>query len=262
MKRSVSLSIIGAFLLASLWTVPVHAVSEAETAELLVKLMQAGRTVITGHQDLINDPTKGDKGFTPQYMAERVIQKYKEVAQVDLSRTGVTPQHRLLLTLLDCGKEVVAEAQPIINKQGVGFKGFIPAKWGRLAGGKFTQRTGIVLKLTAQEYRHPGNRPDEFENEILKMFTQPTYPKGRGYSRVLTVDGKPVLRYMAPEYANGRCLQCHGEPRGIRDISGFKREGYREGDVAGAISLILPIQSNPDAIQKLPTSRKKGGASR
>jgi hypothetical protein len=258
MRLSASVSIIG-LLAALLWVMPAHATSEAETADLLVKFIQAGRTVVSGHQDLINDPTKGDKGFTPAYLAERIVQKYKELAQVDLSRSAATPQHRLLLTLLDCGKEVVAEAQPVINKQGVAFKGFIPAVWGRKTGEKFTQRTGIQLKLTAQEYRFPGNRPDDFEAEVLKMFSQPSYPKGKGFSQVLTVDGKPVLRYMAPEYATGRCLQCHGEPRGIRDQTGFKREGFKEGDVMGAISLVLPIQAAPDGVSKVPTSRKKGG---
>jgi general secretion pathway protein A len=260
MKLSVSISIIGGGLLAaSLWALPAHATSEAETADLLVKFIQAGRTVVSGHQDLINDPTKGDKGFTPDYLAERITQKYKELAQIDLNRPGTTPQFRLLMTLLDCGKEVVAEAQPVINKQGVAFKGFIPAVWGRKTGEKFTQRTGIQLKLTAQEFRYPGNKPDDFEVEVLKMFSQPSYPKGRGYSQVLTVDGKPVLRYMAPEYATGRCLQCHGEPRGIRDQTGFKREGFKEGDVMGAISLVLPIQSTLEGVSKVPTSRKKGG---
>jgi hypothetical protein len=259
MRHPVSLPIIG-LLAASLWAMPAHATNEAETAELLVKFIQAGRTVISGHQDLINDPTKGDKGFTPAYLAERIVQKYKEVAQIDLNRPAATPQHRLLLTLLDCGKQVVAEAQPVINKQGVAFKGFIPAAWGRKTGEKFAQRTGIQLKLTAQEFRYPGNKPDDFETEVLKMFSLPSYPKAKGFSQVQTVDGKSVLRYMAPEYATDRCLQCHGEPRGIRDQTGFKREGFKEGDVMGAISLILPIQSAVEGVSKVPTSRKKRGA--
>ena len=42
------------------------------------KLVQAGRTVVSEHQDLINDSSKGDKGFTPQYFEEKLIAKFKE----------------------------------------------------------------------------------------------------------------------------------------------------------------------------------------
>jgi hypothetical protein len=264
MKLAAPLSVVAAALLALVVCIPHAAASnETETAELLVKLLQAGRTVISGHQDLINDATKGPKGFTPDYLADRMIQKYREMTQIDLSRPAPTAQFRLLLTLLESGKEVVAEAQPVINKQGVAFKGFIPAVWGRKAGEKFYHRTGIRLKLTAQEYRYPGNRPDAFEGEVLKMFAQPSYPKGRGYSQILTIEGQPVLRYMAPEYATGRCLQCHGEPRGVRDMTGMKREGFKEGDVMGAISLILPMrgdESVPSSPSQSPKAKRKGGA--
>ena len=101
---------------------PARAANEAEVAELLVKLLQAGRSVISSHQELINDPSKGNKGFTPDYLAEKMIEKYRETAKIDLSRPANIPQAKLLLALLESGKEVVAEAQPIINKQGVGFK--------------------------------------------------------------------------------------------------------------------------------------------
>lgn len=259
MKLTGSLALVGvAFLATVFYAVPAAATNEAETAELLVKLLQAGRTVVSGHQDLINDPAKGNKGFTPEYLADRLIQKYREMTSIDLTRPAPTTQHRLLRTLLESGKEVVAESQPVINKQGVAFKGFIPAVWGRKTGEKFYQRTGIRLKLTAQDYRYPGNKPDDFESEVLKMFSQPTYPTGRGYSQILVMDGKPVLRYMAPEYATGRCLKCHGEPKGIRDETGFKREGFKEGEVMGAISLVVPVGSDESA-PLTPTRKKRGG---
>lgn len=216
--------------------------TEAETAELLIKLMQAGRSVVATHQSLINDPTRGDKGFTPDYLADQIVRKYRETTKIDLTRPASVPQGRLLLALLESGKEVVAEYQPVINKQGVAFKGFIPAVWGRKTGEKFFQRTGIRVKLTAMDYRFPGNKPDQFEAEVLRMFADPTYPKGRGYSQTVLVDGKPALRMMAPEYAGAGCLGCHGEPKGERDITGMKKEGYREGDLAGAISLVLPVR--------------------
>jgi hypothetical protein len=258
MKLTESVFVGASFLIGMLWTVPAVASNELETAELLVKLLQAGRTVISGHQDLINDPVKGHKGFTPEYLADRMTQKYREMTNIDISHPSSTMQDRLLRTLLECGKEVVTEAQPVINKQGVAFKGFIPAVWGRRTGEKFFERTGIRLKLTAQDYRYPGNKPDPFESDVLKIFSQPSYPAGRGYSQTLVLDGKPVLRYMAPEYATGRCLKCHGEPKGIRDETGFKREGFKEGEVMGAISLVLPVTSDITPAST-PARKNRGG---
>jgi general secretion pathway protein A len=233
---------VGASVAVMLAGGAARAGSEAETAELLIKLIQAGRSVVSAHQDLINDPTKGDKGFTPSYFAEQTLIKFRETTGLDLSRPAAVPRMRLLFALLEAGKEVVADYQPVINKPGVAFKGFIPALWGRKTGEKFAQRTGIRVKLTATDYRFPGNRPDQFEAEVLQQFADPRYPRGQGVSRVVTMDGKAALRVMAPEYATARCLVCHGEPKGERDITGMKKEGYREGDLAGAISVILPVR--------------------
>lgn len=230
------------FLSGLLLASPIYAANETETGELLVKLLQTGRGIVSDHQELINDAGKANKGFTSDYMGGQMIQRYRDKTGIDLSQPAALPQSGLLLTLLESGKEVVSEYQPVINKQGVAFKGFIPAKWGRLTAEKFTRKTGIRLKLTAENYRFSGNRPDDFEAEVLKLFLDPRYPKGKEYSKVTVLDGRQVLRLMAPEYAGAKCLKCHGEPKGERDITGMKKEGQKEGDLSGAISLIIPIR--------------------
>ncbi len=244
MRFKVSTGALGMSFVAclSLFAAPASAANEIETAELLTKLMQVGRSVVNEHQDLINDAGKGNKGFTPEYLAERVIRQYKEKTNIDLNKPSATQQSGLLLTLLESGKEVVAEVQPIINKQGIAFKGFIPALWGRRTAEKFTKKTGIRLKLTALDYRFPGNKPDDFEAEALRVLSDPAYPKGKGYSKLTMMEGRQVFRLMTPEYASARCLICHGEPKGERDITGMKKEGLKEGDLAGAISLAIPVR--------------------
>lgn len=97
------------------------------------------------------------------------------------------------------------------------------------------------MKLTSTNYRWPGNRPDDFEAEVLRLFSEANYPKGKDYSKATTVEGKQVLRVMAPEYVKPFCLGCHGEPKGDKDITGMKKEGYKDGDLAGAISLVIPV---------------------
>jgi Protein of unknown function (DUF3365) len=48
---------------------------------------------------------------------------------------------------------------------------------------------------------------------------------------------------MMPIYYLQACLVCHGEPKGEWDISGYPREGAHEGDLAGAISVRIPLES-------------------
>lgn len=243
MKGTFSALGLYSVLLTSIFVcaLPVQAANESETGELLVKLLQAGRSVISAHQELINDASKGNKGFTPDYMGEKMIEKYRETTKIDLRQPNSTPYNKVLLALVDSGKEVVAEAQPVINKQGIGFKGMIPAAWGRKTGEKFLQKTGIRLKLTAVDYRFPTNKPDDFESEVLKMFSDPSYPKGKEYSRTVMYEGRPAFRIMTPEYAAATCLKCHGDPKGEKDLTGNKKEGLKEGGLAGAISLVIPI---------------------
>lgn len=244
MRSRISALTLGSGMLLSivLLAVPLQASDEAETAELLITLLKVGRAVVSEHQALINDASKGSKGFTDEFLAGQVVERFKKQTRIDLNRPSATPQSGVLLSLLEAEKEVVAESQPVINKQGVAFKGFLPAVFARKSGEKFYRKTGIRLKLTGIDYRFPGNKPDDFEAEVLRMFADPRHPKGQRYSKATIVAGKPVLRVMDPEYAGASCLTCHGGPRGERDITGMKKEGWKEGELAGAISIVMPMK--------------------
>ena len=47
---------------------------------------------------------------------------------------------------------------------------------------------------------------------------------------------------MLPLFYNKQCLACHGSPKGQIDISGYEKEGFKDGDLGGAISITLPFQ--------------------
>ena len=51
--------------------------------------------------------------------------------------------------------------------------------------------------------------------------------------------GRDAYRLILPEYYKKSCLGCHGGPKGSRDITGGKREGGKEGQLGGAISVTL-----------------------
>jgi Protein of unknown function (DUF3365) len=44
---------------------------------------------------------------------------------------------------------------------------------------------------------------------------------------------------MVPEYYGASCLTCHGSPKGAVDITGYPKEGGKENDLGGVISLVL-----------------------
>jgi Protein of unknown function (DUF3365) len=243
MRVRVSSLIVGVGLCAFMGSGSAHAKAgdEAELAELLIALLKAGRAVVSEHQGLINDSAKGDKGFTDKFVVSQVIDRFKAQTRIDLSRPNGIPQSEILLAMLESEREVVLDAQPIINKQGIAFKGFVPSLFARKVGQKVFAKTGIKIKLTGTDYRFPGNKPDDFEAEVLRMFADPRHPKGQEYAKVTTLSGKSVMRVMDPEYAGVTCLLCHGGPKGERDITGAKKEGWKEGELAGAISVVMPL---------------------
>ncbi|MGH7217241.1 MAG: Tll0287-like domain-containing protein [Nitrospiraceae bacterium] len=240
--------VVAAFC-ATIWLVPGIAVSrdaavadEVETARQLVALLKLSYSLVSEHQAEINDPTKGDKGFTPAFVSETLTTRFRNQEHIDFSQPDGTSQGALLRSLLECQKAVVASYQAVINRPGIGFKGFLPTLFARKAGDQFFEKTGIKLKHMGTDYRYPGNKPDDFETQVLQMFADSRHPKGQPYGRNMMVAGKPSLRLMQPEYATASCLSCHGSPKGERDITGIRKEGWKEGELAGAISVTMPLR--------------------
>lgn len=211
------------------------------TAELLATLLNAGRVVVEQNQSLINDPGKGDKGFTPNVFEQLVVNEFAHETHIDLKSppTSLPASTKELLTLLLlAGKDVVADAQFVINQRGIGYKNFIPATFGSQAARKFSKRSKVTIKQTALAPRNLHNTPDGYEETVLKRLAgQPPSTT----SIVEWVDGGRLLRAMVPIYYSEDCLSCHGNPKGILDISGYPREGAQVGDLAGAISIQIPI---------------------
>ena len=224
----------------------VFADSDAvEAGRLLAVLHDSGRVTIGANQPLINDPDKGDKGFTPDVFEKQVTDKFKDRAKVNLAdlKNEKIPglAKKMLPQLIDAMKSTVADYQPVINRPGVGFKGFIPATFGTQAAAKFRAKTGVYLKQTQNPSRNPKNAPDDFELKALAKFAEASYPRQGEKIISETVDGGKAIRIMLPLFYGKGCLPCHGEPKGEKDISGYMKEGAKEGDSGGAISVKLML---------------------
>ena len=131
----------------------VFADSDAvEAGRLLAVLHDSGRVTVGANQPLINDPDKGDKGFTPDVFEKQVTDKFKDRAKVNLAdlKNEKIPglAKKLLPQLVDAMKATVADYQPVINRAGVGFKGFIPATFGTQVQGQDRLPDGSYLRVS------------------------------------------------------------------------------------------------------------------
>lgn len=104
----------------------------------------------------------------------------------------------------------------------------------------FTNDTNYTIHYTNTSTRKPADAPDEFEQAALTVLHED--PQTTEYYRLTTnADGQKVFRYVRPLYITDSCLECHGEPAGESDPYGFPKEGQQVGDIAGAISITMPI---------------------
>lgn len=150
----------------------------------------------------------------------------------------------LLGRLLEESKKTIASYQPVINLPGVKYKGLIPATFGTETAARFQSWSGVYLKQTAPEglIRNPKNKPDQFESTVLRRFADPAFERKADVVTSEVVEDGKTLRVMLRLYYAKACLSCHGEPKGERDISGYPREGAKEGELGGAISVKLPLK--------------------
>jgi signal transduction histidine kinase len=80
--------------------------------------------------------------------------------------------------------------------------------------------------ITSLKLLNPENKPDEFEEKALLEFENNNLKE---FLSVQTVDRSKYLRYVSPLYVEEACLNCHAQ------------QGYKVGDVRGAISITIPL---------------------
>lgn len=87
---------------------------------------------------------------------------------------------------------------------------------------------GITFRIVSLKPLDPDNSPDKYERDALRTF-------GKGATEVSSFEksagSPPRFRYLVPMYVDISCLECHFN------------QGYSLGDVIGAISVSLPIES-------------------
>ncbi|MCC6221652.1 MAG: DUF3365 domain-containing protein [Deltaproteobacteria bacterium] len=223
---------------ALLSTTSAFAQSDEDTAKELTNFLKAARGVISDNQTLINDATKGDKGLTPAKVVENAKANYAKITGAEYPDGDA---HKVLVASIT---SIMEQAQDVINEQGKGFKGFLPAVFGKQVADDFTKNMAgkMYLKLTApKEYiRNRANRPDSWEEGVIESkFRASSWAKGEPFKEEADLKGQKAYRYIIPEYYGESCLSCHGDPKGEVDITGGKKEGGKLGELGGAISFAI-----------------------
>jgi hypothetical protein len=120
---------------------------------------------------------------------------------------------------------------------------------------KEKERDGWQVRRVSVKYRNPADKPDKYEEGILKEF-EALRQKNELTSETLKAEviqegDKKFLRYMKPIIIPGNmCLKCHGKETDINpDIQkklkqlypDDKATGYSTGDLRGAVSIKIPL---------------------
>jgi hypothetical protein len=217
-----------------------------ETARLLAMLLHSGRVVIRRAQATINTPNLEDKGFSSAVFESQLRNEFQTRTGHDLRNlTAAEMPERakpLLVRLAFFMQQTVQEAQPLINQKGIGFKGFIPATFATRVAEKFSADTGLSLRHIGPPGvppRNPNNRPTDQEERALSII-QKSGPRIRNHVVEQQI-GNQAVGILLPLFYIKQCLACHGSPKGEIDISGYEKEGFKEGDLGGAISVMLPV---------------------
>lgn len=111
-----------------------------------------------------------------------------------------------------------------------------------------SERTGWDVGRTSLRLRNPNNKPDAWEEKVLREFeTQKAAGKAletMEYAERLERDGKSAFRYMKAIGVLQPCLSCHGQnvapdvKHALAELySEDRATGYALGDVRGAFSV-------------------------
>ncbi len=99
---------------------------------------------------------------------------------------------------------------------------------------EYASRSGFCwFRVTSLRPINPANAPDPFERSSLQLLEE-------GVPEIIKIiegDNGRILRYVTPLQVKSSCLSCHAE------------QGYRIGDIRGALSISIPINWADEAIR-------------
>lgn len=172
---------------------------------------------------------------------------WNHAAQQEGVLSKVLAEARTLNTEMTAVWDYIDDSQSVINHDADGsynFKGIYCAVSGKSIARRFTQQSeDYEIRYVRNDPRTASDEPDPFEQAALDQFES---GGGAEYYGIQKHDGQKVFRYVSLLPVEYGCLECHGTPAGEPDVTGFLREGMALGDVAGAVSITIPLAAYED----------------
>ena len=185
--------------------------------------------------------------FGASFLAFAVFDFYSQQQQTE---AALREEARTFAREMDAVWSFMDNSQSVINNTSDGtfeFKGLHCAVVGKSVGRLFSAGSDYAIRYTNFNPRSEQDIPDEFEAEALELFYVDR-SKTEHYG-IAPYEGQERFRYLQALEVDGSCLECHGEPAGELDITGKVKEGWTLDSVGGAISIVIPIDQQQQALR-------------
>ncbi len=164
--------------------------------------------------------------------------------QARRAETDLLEKSRVLVTEMDAVWDFISLNQSVINYTAAGdydYKGLHCAIAGKSVAALFSEKSDYSIRFTNLNPRNIYNTPDAYEAAAIEGFLVEGGPdEAWGFE---TEEDQQVFRYVRAMDVSEDCIECHGEPAGEIDATGYPKEGWKVGDVAGAVSVVVPADS-------------------
>lgn len=172
-------------------------------------------------------------------LAADIVWTYE--SQKHATEATLLEESRVLVTEMDAVWEFVSINQDAINHTFDGtyeYKGLHCAIAGKSVAAFFSQNSDYTIRFTNINPRNIHNRPDDYEARALTQFADD--PNTTEFYSFEDHDGASTFRYVSAMKVSEHCIECHGQPAGEIDPTGYAKEGWETGDLAGAVSVVVP----------------------
>ena len=172
------------------------------------------------------------------------------VSQQKQAEESLLEEARTFAKEMDAVWQFMDNSQKVINTSADGdydFKGLHCSIVGKSVGAIFSAGNDYTIRYTNFNPRSIQDKPDAFEAAALESFDADAAT--REYYGVAEFDGEERFRYLQALEVDESCLECHGEPVGEIDITGHAKEGWTLDSVGGAISIVIPIDQQQQALR-------------
>lgn len=185
--------------------------------------------------------------FGLSFLAFAVFDFYSQQRQTE---AALLEEARTFAREMDAVWQFMDNSQSVINKTSDGtfeFKGLHCSVVGKSVGRLFSAGSDYAIRYTNFNPRSEQDIPDTFETEALELFN--ANPSATEHYGIAPYEGEDRFRYLQALEVDNSCLECHGEPAGELDITGKVKEGWTLDSVGGAISIVIPVDQQQQALR-------------